>query len=926
MSSFPLPRKRLLLYLIPVVIGLGGIALSQQFEHLALRTLVLSLSLAVPLFAGGNLLARYQTSRLERILLLGGVLMLVVGAAVSVSGISESLQQHQVVPKSVLEASRFLGLFSLFLGLFVVLFSVVRTGEDIEEMASRFYSLAEHISEGFILCRDDGTIFLVNNRFLEMFGMKREEIIGRNSSDLARETNLQNVLEQIRNREEGIASEYESTWRVRGEERRFWFSGKPLYDRQDHFTAVLATVRDITEQHRLTQRVERYAQGLQELVEEQTQKLIRSEERFRQLLVSMNEGFLTVDLRHKIRFANAHICDLLKISSEELLERSVLDFVDAPGRMRLLSLLAQGEALYRVNARRELDFVDTDGASVPSVVAVAYLQDPEQGEPLYSLVVTSLAEQKAMQYELELRARELECANEELRMFGRAKDGFLSNVSHELRTPLSTVQGYIEMLESGNLGELEGPQRSALEVMNRNLKRLVGLITEMIEFSRMEIRGVILNYALFYPERLVREALASIHPHTTAKGIRVESDVAAGLGATWGDYERLSQVMAILLNNAVKFTTEGGAIRVSARRESAGTIALVVSDTGIGIEPAYQEKIFTKFYQVDSSKTRRYEGAGIGLSIAKSIVEAHGGNVSLESVPQKGSTFTVRLPMAEFDRNVEEKQTAGFDGLRVLEIEADRRLHAVLEEVLGTAGCELQRSTGGYECLRAAEALQPDLLFLNDEGGDEPGDKTVELLRNHPSTAQTPILIMHSHAEDDPAEAEPWKKVSPLAKPFSLRELIAHMRHACFGEALPSWAGGAVRHKGETPRTKLLVIDSNPDILEWIESGLHRRGISCYCVATPHQGLSLAKRHPPELILLDADAPGNRTSEQVRELRSCSATAGARVVLMSGRPHTLSTVEGVDGFLSKPFQLEQLASLVSQAAPPPAQESEALVK
>ena len=141
-------------------------------------------------------------------------------------------------------------------------------------------------------------------------------------------------------------------------------------------------------------------------------------------------------------------------------------------------------------ARLELNFVDTHGEPLPAMLAITYLRHGINMEPAHSLVVTDVSELIQMQHQLKQRAAELEELNEELLMHDRAKDSFLSNVSHELRTPLSTIQGYVEMLDSGSLGALESAQHSAIRVMDRNVRRLVGHLNETIESSRMEIRGV----------------------------------------------------------------------------------------------------------------------------------------------------------------------------------------------------------------------------------------------------------------------------------------------------------------------------------------------------------------------------------------------------------------------------------------------------
>ena len=276
---------------------------------------------------------------MERFFLLLGVVLLLVGAGLSVSGFSWGLEDGGFTPEPIAFLSRLIGIGSLMLGLVVVLYMVARTGEDVEAAAERFSYLANHIHEGFILSRVDGPVLMVNKRFLDMFGIPESEVIGQSPLSLADRFDLRGAAEHFERQGSGEADEYEVTWTVDGEERHFWFSSTPS-------ETVSAAVRDPGDGARSdraaasAKRVERYAEGLQTLVEEQTQKLKQSEERFRTLLLSMNEGF-TVDGNNRIQFANKRICDLLKIRENGIIYRDILDFVDPAGRVRLLNILVR---------------------------------------------------------------------------------------------------------------------------------------------------------------------------------------------------------------------------------------------------------------------------------------------------------------------------------------------------------------------------------------------------------------------------------------------------------------------------------------------------------------------------------------------------------------------------------------------------------
>lgn len=906
------PRKRLILYLIPILMGLVGLQFSLLLDNSVLRGLTAMVAVAIPLISFGNLLARFQISLVERFFLLTGVVLLLVGAGLSVSGFSWGLEDGEFTPEPIAFLSRLIGIGSLMLGLVVVLYMVARTGEDVEAAAERFSYLANHIHEGFILSRVDGPVLMVNKRFLDMFGIPESEVIGQSPLSLADRFDLRGAAEHFERQGSGAADEYEVTWTVDGEERHFWFSSTPVRNRFGRQYATLATVREVTEQRRLAKRVERYAEGLQTLVEEQTQKLKQSEERFRTLLLSMNEGFLTVDGSNRIQFANKRICDLLKIRENEIIGRDILDFVDPAGRVRLLNILVRRGAMPDEEARLELNFVDTHGEPLPAMLAITYLRHGINMEPAHSLVVTDVSELIQMQRQLKQRAAELEELNEELLMHDRAKDSFLSNVSHELRTPLSTIQGYVEMLDSGSLGALESAQHSAIRVMDRNVRRLVGHLNEIIEFSRMEIRGVQISRRLMSPAYLVNETVSSFHPAALAREITLVADLAENLRPTWCDRQKMDQVLAILFNNALKFTPEGGTITARAVCLPDRTFRVSVSDTGIGIRKEHHQKVFDKFFQVDSSKTRRYEGTGIGLSIAKSIVEAHGGTITLESEEGKGATFIVELPNAVFDDRWDRSSLGDLGGLDVLVVDEGEAFPLALSSVLDELAVSRRQAANGYECVRELERKKPDLILLNDTINDVAGLNTLTLLRQNLASDTVPVIAFSGESGERLREAGSiWGDIQFVSKPFSAQDfadalhLVSTAGDVRFEPARP------VRSRDEQPVAgRILVVDSDPGLLEWVETAMGRRRVLAFCASSPAQAMELVKIETPDTIFVDVDVPGVAAEEQLHRLLPYASAHGIPLYVMTGLPRRTPAPAEVAGYLRKPFNADEMISLL----------------
>ena len=913
-------QRRLSLYIVPVLIGLGGVIYSQQLEDQFWRSIALIVSIALPLYAAGNLLARFRTSTIERFAMLSGVLMLILGAVFSISGLSDTLSQIRDVDESVINASRIIGMSSLFLGLFVVLFTVARTSEDIDEITERFRFLAEHISEGFILSKPDGEIRLVNQKALEMFGMEREQVIGRNARDLALALDVGNIVEQLDKRAEGIASEYEIVFQRDGQERIFLMNGAPVFNQQGRHTLTMATILDITEQRQLTRRVEQYARNLRELVDEQTRKLHQSEERLRQLLLSMNEGFLTVDLDHKIRFANAQAQAMLKTGEKALYGRSIFDYVAGSDRYRLLHLFARAvEEQPGKGLRHEIELLDSNGAGQPTVVGMAYLNAPEAQERGYSLVITPVADLKRMQQQLLLRARDLERANEELRLHDRAKDSFLSNVSHELRTPLTTIQGYIELFAENTLGEVTEAQRNALDIMERNANHLLTHINEMIEFSRMQIRGIQIVSDLYDASALAREAAAAIHPSALEKDITVHLDTPDAALYCWGDRDKLNQTLDILLNNAVKFTGKGGDITVRVFPENQRDVAFTVNDTGIGIAREHHQKIFKRFFQVDSSKTRQYEGTGIGLAIAHNIVQTHGGEITVDSEPGKGATFIVRLPGLVFDNHMGSGDSEEIEPQRILLISENEECRQALLSFPPLINSPVVVAQNGYQAVRQMDTDKIDLVVISDTPSDVAGEATIRIVRKQPATRSAPIIVLTNEGGNViHSLGEVQDNIHFVFKPFTAETIIEKIRQITDGAPI-SVETKALEELYQAPKRKpfALVLDSDPSFLEWIETALPYYNIDCRGVKSPAEGIEIAHAFRPDVLFIDADTPPVLGDAAIALFKADDITRNVPIYVMSGMSiAALASTDknGVEGILRKPFPISEMMEIISERA------------
>ena len=247
---------------------------------------------------------------------------------------------------------------------------------------------------------------------------------------------------------------------------------------------------------------------------------------------------------------------------------------------------------------------------------------------------------------------ELRQARETAEAASRAKSTFLANMSHELRTPLAVMIGYTEIvMEQIKMGKDISKVNDRLEKVRLSGRQLLILIDNVLEYSRLDSGAVILNHECFNLSALLKDVVSIVSFTAEKNGNRIEIETN-GSGAaleTWGDQMRLRQILISLLDNAAKFT-ENGLIRLSAEQEiqhGQGWLTIRVSDTGIGMTPEQRDELFAPFTQGDASSTRRYSGTGLGLALSRRLCKAMGGELSVDSSPQHGSIFTVRLPVKE---------------------------------------------------------------------------------------------------------------------------------------------------------------------------------------------------------------------------------------------------------------------------------------
>jgi signal transduction histidine kinase len=258
-------------------------------------------------------------------------------------------------------------------------------------------------------------------------------------------------------------------------------------------------------------------------------------------------------------------------------------------------------------------------------------------------LVTSFADQAVIAIENVRLFREIQDKSRQLEIANQHKSEFLANMSHELRTPLNAIIGFSEVLLERMFGELNEKQDDYLKDIHSSGKHLLSLINDILDLSKIEAGRMELDVETFDVPAALDNALTVVRERAQRHGIALSLQVEPEVGTAHADERKFKQILLNLLTNAVKFTPDGGKVDVHVELVD-GVLQVAVADSGIGIAPEDQAAVFEEFKQVGRHYTNKQEGTGLGLTLTKRFVELHGGSLTLQSQPGKGSTFTFTLP------------------------------------------------------------------------------------------------------------------------------------------------------------------------------------------------------------------------------------------------------------------------------------------
>jgi PAS domain S-box-containing protein len=601
------------------------------------------------------------------------------------------------------------------------------------------------------------------------------------------------------------------------------------------------------------------------------------------ILDAAGEGICGLDLQGNISFINPAAARMLKYTPEELIGRHYHQTIHYAHPDSKPYSLAECPILNSVE-KQDVNHVENevfwcqDGKSFP----VEYIATPlVEEEQVTGVVITfnDITVRKATEAALQQAKEAAEQAN-------LAKSQFLANMSHELRTPLNAIIGYSEILmeearEEAIEAELSPDEMDSITDLNKIHdagKHLLGLINDVLDISKIEAGKMDIYNETFSINEMLEEVLSTVQPLIGKKNNNLNIEIAADLGTLFTDLTKLRQMLLNLLSNASKFTQQGQ-IKLSIRTEVRDGIAWIlfsVSDTGIGMTAEQQAKLFKAFSQADNSTTRKYGGTGLGLTITKRFAEMMGGTITVMSELDKGSTFTLQLPI-QTEPDLSTVNPAHLEVIRgepttettILVIDDDPMVHHLLRKKTDKLGYQMITATNGQEGLRLAHQYHPSAILLDIVMPEMDGWDVLSVLKNDPELTNIPVTMLS--LLEDKTLGYSLGATDYLVKPINHHRLMAVLNKY---------------HLDAQTSAPVMVVEDDNSIREMMGRILKNAGWQVDLAENGCIALEHLQQNLPALILLDLMMPEMDGFEFVSKLRQEPSYADIPVVVLTAKDIT----------------------------------------
>ncbi|MFW5941986.1 MAG: histidine kinase N-terminal 7TM domain-containing protein [Chloroflexota bacterium] len=760
-------------------------------------------------------------------------------------------------------------------------------------------AVIQNMDEGVVVLDDQDRVVDVNLAAERTFGKVAPSLIG---------SPVQDVLPQwetLLEAGDGGTQQMDIDFPAEdGTVRSFEVRLSPIVDERNLQSARVMLLHDVTERRRTEE------------------SLRHTESKFEEVLKSIEDAYYETDLSGKLLLVNEAFGSALGYTKEELRGKHFRRLTRPSEARKMLRdfhrVYSEGKPIKRV----EYCFETASGEDLYAELSVSLIRDPD-GEPVgFRGLTRDVTDRRRAQEELRLAKETAEAAKAAAEAANEAKSTFLANMSHELRTPLNAIIGYSEMLmEDADDLELDD-FHTDLQKIHGAGKHLLALISDVLDLSKIEAGKMELYLETVDVPMMVQDVVNTIQPLAEKNGNRLLVNVGAEVDVMVADMTKVRQALFNLLSNACKFT-EQGEVRLSVeKREKEGIhwMTFTVVDSGIGMTAEQVDRLFEPFTQADASTTRKYGGTGLGLTITQRFCQMMGGEVTVESEPDVGSTFTIWLPEAVGEDAVEadglgtEPAEIGShsneeSGALALVVDDDEAARDLIGRILHKEGFQVHTVAGGEEALNAARRLRPFVIILDVLMPGMDGWAVLKELKADEELAKIPVIMTSMISDKNLGFA--LGAADYLVKPIDRERLCRLLR----------------KYEADREQGPLLVVEDNPDTQEMLARMLAREGWDVRVAQNGRVALEEAAKARPALVLLDLMMPEMDGFEFMARFRKMDGMAGVPTIVITAKEITAEERRRLNGQVRSILQkgaysrdqlleeVRQMVSALRQAAP-----------
>ncbi|WP_238457689.1 response regulator [Desulforamulus ferrireducens] len=619
----------------------------------------------------------------------------------------------------------------------------------------------------------------------------------------------------------------------------------------------------------------------------------REAAKLRAIISIMNAAIALVDANDVITEVNEHCAALVGLTRDDIIGKKVWEIHKGEALPKVLSIIEE----YRMNPNHPPRTITRRINNMDVILNIqpVYREQTYDGILLMVVDITEVIEAKRQAEQARLAA---EKANQ-------AKSEFLANMSHEIRTPMNGILGFAEVLMQQRLNE---QQKESVKIIQQCGEQLMELINDILDLSKIESGKLILEETDFSLRKLVHEAVSVVEPKLLEKNVEMKISIESDLPDHFkGDPTRIRQVLSNLLSNAAKFTHQGFvklSISHVISEDGKFNLKFSVQDTGIGINRDKFKLIFDAFTQADGSTTRKYGGTGLGLTISKSLTQLMGGEMTVESQENKGSTFSFTVPAKQVEEphvlhQVEKGQNSGV----VLVVEDDWSTKQLIVNYLERAGYEVITTQQGKQALTLTKIYHPDVVILDILLPDLNGWEILQRLKMQEESRDIPIIVCSIVPEKERAFS--LGAVDFLEKPVAENILLERL-----GKLINSTA--KAKH--------IVIVDDDNNALQYLKKVVSGAGYVTHEFLQAEEALAyIQSGGQVQAIILDLMMPEMDGFEFLDQVREKPEFKNIPVIINTGKELTPEDYRKLNDKYEKILNkrmvqpevlLEELASLV----------------